>query len=342
MECNGLSYEQNAVIRELIQGMEMAKQLRLHLNSGGSSSMEARESLIQKILCSYEKALLILNWGQQQQNAAAVAVLPLVAAASGSVPESPISVNGSPGSDDFDVGHVVDVSKKRKTMPRWTDHVRISSDNGLEGAHDDGYNWRKYGQKDILGAKYPRSYYRCTYRNTQNCWATKQVQRSDEDPNVFDITYRGSHTCSHGQQSVAPPASPEKQEQKQNMINSYPQQQSEETLFNFQKTLRVNTEDLDNKETATFPFSFPHTYGSMKSTTSYSPPFISPTTPEPSYYSVAPFQMNHYVGAGNLQYSESFSTNTSAANSPLAEPDFSLQPLELDPNFPFDTPGFFC
>lgn len=41
-------------------------------------------------------------------------------------------------------------------MPRWTDQVRVSSENGLEGSHEDGYSWRKYGQKDILGTKYPR------------------------------------------------------------------------------------------------------------------------------------------------------------------------------------------
>jgi len=32
----------------------------------------------------------------------------------------------------------------------------VSCDSGLEGPQEDGYNWRKYGQKDILGAKYPR------------------------------------------------------------------------------------------------------------------------------------------------------------------------------------------
>lgn len=33
-----------------------------------------------------------------------------------------------------------------------------SSDGGgvIEGTPDDGYSWRKYGQKDILGAKFPR------------------------------------------------------------------------------------------------------------------------------------------------------------------------------------------
>lgn len=187
-----------------------------------------------------------------------------------------------------------------------------------------------------------RSYYRCTYRNTQNCWATKQVQRSDDDHTIFDITYRGIHTCSHGQQQIPPPASPEKQEQKQNIDQ---QQQSQAALFNFQKVLRVNTEDLDNKEMA-FPFSFPPTYGSTKTSGTYSQSFTSPATPESNYYSVSPFQMNNYAGVQNLQhhsesgFTELISANTSAANSPIVEPDFSLQSLELDPNFPFNTPGF--
>lgn len=30
---------------------------------------------------------------------------------------------------------------------------------GLEGPLDDGFSWRKYGQKDILGAKHPRYLY---------------------------------------------------------------------------------------------------------------------------------------------------------------------------------------
>lgn len=40
-----------------------------------------------------------------------------------------------------------------------------------------------------------REYYRCTYRNTHGCCATKQVQRSSDDPSIFEITYLGKHTC---------------------------------------------------------------------------------------------------------------------------------------------------
>lgn len=78
---------------------------------------------------------------------------------------------------------------------------------------DDGLSWRKYGQKDILGAKYPRAYFRCTHRHTRGCQATKQVQRADADPLLFDIVYNGTHTCD--QQGAAPSlvTSPEQQQQ---------------------------------------------------------------------------------------------------------------------------------
>lgn len=60
---------------------------------------------------------------------------------------------------------------------------------------DDGFTWKKYGQKEILGSLFPRSYYQCTHRNLYRCPAKKQVQRLDADPNTFRVTYRSDHTC---------------------------------------------------------------------------------------------------------------------------------------------------
>ncbi|XP_058207391.1 WRKY transcription factor 55 [Rhododendron vialii] len=71
---------------------------------------------------------------------------------------------------------------------------------------EDGYTWRKYGQKEILGSTFPRSYYRCTHSKLYHCPAKKQVQRLDNNPFTFQVTYRGDHTCHMS--STAPSASP--------------------------------------------------------------------------------------------------------------------------------------
>ncbi|PWA58192.1 WRKY11 [Artemisia annua] len=60
---------------------------------------------------------------------------------------------------------------------------------------DDGYAWRKYGQKAILAAKHQRNYFRCTHRFDQGCQATKQVQKTDDEPPKYKTTYNGHHTC---------------------------------------------------------------------------------------------------------------------------------------------------
>ncbi|XVF60595.1 hypothetical protein PTKIN_Ptkin08bG0060800 [Pterospermum kingtungense] len=54
---------------------------------------------------------------------------------------------------------------------------------------EDGYNWRKYGQKPIKGCEYPRSYYKCTHLG---CPVKKQVERS-ADGQITEIMYRGVH-----------------------------------------------------------------------------------------------------------------------------------------------------
>nr|BAX24710.1 putative WRKY transcription factor [Oryza rufipogon] len=129
-----------------------------------------------------------------------------------------------------------DTIKRRKGLPRWTEKFRVP-DASLEATPDDGFSWRKYGQKDILGAKFPRGYYRCTYRNAQGCPATKQVQRSDADLAVFDVTYQGAHTCHQKQRRAAaagdqPPPPPPQADP------------SGELLVNFRHGLKVETNGL--------------------------------------------------------------------------------------------------
>ncbi|XP_027928143.1 probable WRKY transcription factor 3 isoform X1 [Vigna unguiculata] len=54
---------------------------------------------------------------------------------------------------------------------------------------DDGYNWRKYGQKQVKGSEYPRSYYKCTHLN---CLVKKKVERAP-DGHITEIIYKGQH-----------------------------------------------------------------------------------------------------------------------------------------------------
>ncbi|GAV67789.1 WRKY domain-containing protein [Cephalotus follicularis] len=89
---------------------------------------------------------------------------------------------------------------------------------------EDGYTWRKYGQKEILGSKFPRSYYRCTHQKLYQCPAKKQVQRLDDNPFTFEVLYRGQHSChmSSTAPSVPPPPSLEVTQEMTQTIGSQP------------------------------------------------------------------------------------------------------------------------
>lgn len=58
-----------------------------------------------------------------------------------------------------------------------------------EKVSEDGYNWRKYGQKLVKGNVFVRSYYRCTH---PTCMVKKQLERT-HDGKITDIIYFGPH-----------------------------------------------------------------------------------------------------------------------------------------------------
>ncbi|KAJ6686821.1 WRKY TRANSCRIPTION FACTOR PROTEIN 1-RELATED [Salix purpurea] len=58
-----------------------------------------------------------------------------------------------------------------------------------EKVSEDGYRWRKYGQKLVKGNEFIRSYYKCTH---PSCQVKKQLECS-HDGKLVDIVYIGEH-----------------------------------------------------------------------------------------------------------------------------------------------------
>nr|XP_010921554.2 WRKY transcription factor 55 [Elaeis guineensis] len=110
--------------------------------------------------------------------------------------EAPVAAAGSLVAERRPTGSSIQRSSRRRRDSGGT-IVRVPAlrTGNTEIPPDDGYTWRKYGQKDILRSRFPRSYYRCTHKSYYGCNAKKQVQRLDEDPYTYEIKYCGTHSC---------------------------------------------------------------------------------------------------------------------------------------------------
>uniref|UniRef100_A0A0E0MIL4 WRKY domain-containing protein n=1 Tax=Oryza punctata TaxID=4537 RepID=A0A0E0MIL4_ORYPU len=62
----------------------------------------------------------------------------------------------------------------------------VSAKNSLSY---DGYSWRKYGQKQVKGSEFPRSYYKCT----QPTCPVKRKVETTPDGQIAEIVYNGEH-----------------------------------------------------------------------------------------------------------------------------------------------------
>ncbi|KAL0910516.1 hypothetical protein M5K25_021506 [Dendrobium thyrsiflorum] len=87
---------------------------------------------------------------------------------------------------------------KKVSRPRFAFQTRSAND-----ILDDGYRWRKYGQKAVKNSIHPRSYYRCTHHT---CNVKKQVQRLSKDTSIVVTTYEGvhNHPCEKLMEALSP------------------------------------------------------------------------------------------------------------------------------------------
>ncbi|KAJ8533167.1 hypothetical protein K7X08_016056 [Anisodus acutangulus] len=158
-------------IEELIRGREFTRQLKEIIKKplGG----EVAEDLVDKIMDSFSETLSVINSDDVR-----------VVGTPFSSPEDNYSSGSCKSSTLKDRRGCY---KRRKTAES---NIKESSD-----LVDDGHAWRKYGQKQILHATYPRHYFRCTHKYDQKCQASKQVQKIQDNPPLFRTTYYGHHTC---------------------------------------------------------------------------------------------------------------------------------------------------
>ncbi|GFY84103.1 WRKY family transcription factor [Actinidia rufa] len=293
-------WEQKSLINELTQGMELAKQLQIHLNVT-SSSHETRELLVHKILNSYDKALSMLKFK---------------APAAEPHPElSPRSLTGSPNSEDSDFDFKdhehVNASRKRKSVPRWTKQVQVCPGTGLEGPLDDGFSWRKYGaerhswgqiSKAIIGAPIETS--RAVWQPSK-CKDPMKTQQFSKSLIEEGTPAQKAPVQLHQNQNAALGNQPQQ-------INQHPPQtlqNPQETLLSFQTGLKVLTKDLNTENQPVSSFYFPsaslfkaenyvpsHTMtgNNLMTTTNFSPSFMSPGTSGSNYFPVSPTNMTSF------------------------------------------------
>lgn len=110
-------------------------------------------------------------------------------------PEAPHSHKRSRSSYDCDrYGHWPFHGSQQGSLHSGVQEVVLTETE--ENVIEDGYRWRKYGQKLVKGSTYPRSYYRCT---ANGCKVRKHTERSKDDPKFLVSTYDGVHN--HARQS---------------------------------------------------------------------------------------------------------------------------------------------
>ncbi|XP_044493501.1 probable WRKY transcription factor 70 [Mangifera indica] len=186
-----LPSDRRRAIAELVKGRDFALQLRdlVHSNNNNVSvSLQQRinQDLVLNILNSFTNTLSILKRSNGESDEVSQVPTPTHFTRDADVPLKSEDSEGS--------SKTTSTIKDRRgcyKRRRYSDSFTKETPTLV----DDGHAWRKYGQKVILNAKYPRNYFRCTHKLDQGCQATKQVQQTEDNPPLYRSTYYGHHTC---------------------------------------------------------------------------------------------------------------------------------------------------
>ncbi|KAI4333531.1 hypothetical protein L6164_018323 [Bauhinia variegata] len=167
-------------MEEIKRGCEFAHELLEIVHKWNcdkwSTTPPFAEDLVRKILRSFTDTLMVLNTTKYEAEEEI-----------SDMKVTPKSEDSEESCKNLTIKNRRGTYKRKRTIQAWEKDTPTPA--------DDGYAWRKYGQKMILNAKYLRNYYRCTHKYEQGCQAIKQVQRIQEKPPLYRTTYYGHHTC---------------------------------------------------------------------------------------------------------------------------------------------------
>lgn len=177
--------------QELIRGRDTANQLleviNVHrVNIHGDLEgliLPFAQDLAKKVLRSFTNTIFLLNTNDYVFSDEEV--LPVTI--------KDLSPANCPKPEDTDKGCKSLYKTQRGCYKRKSKALTWEKDSSI--LIEDGYEWRKYGQKKLINAKYLRSYYRCSYKSDEECEAMKHVQRIQEDPPLYRTIYYGHHNC---------------------------------------------------------------------------------------------------------------------------------------------------
>ncbi|CAN6348802.1 unnamed protein product [Urochloa humidicola] len=209
-----------AEVAQVYERIKIQQPLLLHHQYYSSHQLMAHT-----LLCDALRALNLALSVMKQPSTTAPATTPPISITSVVVKAEPRALSPpSPASADSEAIATTTErrAKKRRssvmeaktTSSSWVDFTTVP--------YEDGYEWRKYGEKKINGTTYTRSYFRCTYKDDTACLATKHVQQKDSsDPPLFQVTYNNKHTCNTGCTTATTVANSSKRVMINNPLNDH-------------------------------------------------------------------------------------------------------------------------
>ena len=174
--------------------------------------------------------------------------------------------------------------------------------------------------------------------------ATKQVQKSDEDPSILKITYKGRHTCNQASQLSPHLASVPINDPQQNQYQSHQvegnQNMSQETIVEFGTNPKIKTDELGLIDETFLPvsFSLPPTSIEFQNMETNTSPEEKNILGSDTYY--FPMLQCQNMQRSEADLYEAISAPTPVSNFPVGGLDLSFDLAGFDPNFMFGASEF--